>query len=479
MRRSVATLSTAKAGFDYCTARTNPGVGRTHNLFMDRGEGSYLYDADNKKYLDFACGIGVTNLGHSHPRLIAAVKQQVDKAWHMQVCMGPHTALKAMIEQLETIFPPSLNNFSFVTTGAEAVEAALKLSRAATGRPNVAVLQGGYHGRTVGAAALTTSKYGYARNLRPLMPGVTVLPLPYSSQLAVPATTSEDAMIDQALTQCEQLLHQTTHPTEVSMLIAEPVLGEGGYVPLPKRYYKGLREICTKHGILLVIDEVQSGFGRTGTLFNFEQLVERDGSGAFVQSQLPDVVVFAKGIANGMPLAGIVTRQELAAKQLPGQQGGTYAANAIACASATEVIKIMTEKGFIENVQARSKQLNNGLLKVIEEARLPVQEVRGRGLMIGVQFDAKLEAGTAAKVSAAACDEGLLLLPTSLFETIRLIPPLNVSAAEVDEGLDKLGRAMKKVLSGAAGERKVQPCCPEGKQCCAALGPCRHVFAPK
>ena len=477
LRRSLV-IASAKDAFDYCVSRTNPGVGRSHNLMLDHGKGSYVFDADGKKYLDFACGIGVTNLGHSHPRLIEAVKTQVDKAWHLQVCTGPHTALQKLIQKLETIFPAPLSNFSFVTTGAEAVEAAMKLSRAARpGRPNCAVLQGGYHGRTVGAASLTTSKFGYARGLRPLMPGVTVLPVPYTSQMALAPSADVERMIDQALEQVECLLFQTTHPEEVSMLIAEPTLGEGGYVPLPRRYYQGLRNLCTKHGMLLCIDEVQSGFGRTGTMFNFEQLVSRDASGGFVESELPDVVIFAKGIANGMPIAGMVTRNELAAQQVPGQQGGTYAANPIACASASEVVSIMTENGFLDNVNARAMQLRAALQDAVSKNGMPVMEIRGRGLMLGLQFDGSCPVGTATQVANKACEAGLIILPTSKFETIRLIPPLNVSEAEVTEGADILAKAMIDVTANMPKKQGAfRPCCAEGSQCYSALGPCRDIY---
>jgi 4-aminobutyrate aminotransferase len=480
MRKTPTAASGAVSaeGIKYCLDRMNPGVGRSHTLFLDHGKGSYVFDADNKKYLDFACGIGVTSLGHSHPRLVKAAQQQLEKAWHLQVSTGPHTALKRLLEGLETIFPKTLNNFSFVTTGAEAVEAAMKLARAATGRQGVVALQGAYHGRTVGASSMTSSKYVYTRNLKPLMPGVTIIPPPYWSQMALPRDFDTDRMIDMALEQADTLMHQTTHPSEIAMLIAEPILGEGGYVPLPKRYYKGLRELCTKHGILLAIDEVQAGFARTGTMFNFEQLAERDASGALVEASLPDIVVFAKGIANGLPIAGIVTRNELAAKQLPGQQGGTYAANCIACATAAEVIKVMADEGILDNVQARSKQLLNGLRKAVADHKLPVADIRGRGLMIGLQLDDTCAAGAAGKVADEALKNGLLMLNTSKYETVRVIPPLNVSESEMDEGLRIFTDAMRTTLpQSKRGSTQLKPCCEPGKQCNPAAGPCREYVA--
>jgi len=482
LRRSITSFGAAAEGFKYCIAHTNPGVGRAYDLHLAKGKGSYLWDADGVKYLDWCCGIGVTNLGHCHPQLVAACKQQLDEAWHLQISFGPHVGMRKLIERLETIFPPQLTNFHFVSTGAEAVEAALKLARAATGRQNTAVVQGGYHGRTVGAVSLTTSKYGYARGLRPLMPGVVVCPLPYTSQLKLPANTDVDTMVDRCLAMTEDVLHQSTHPSEVSMLIVEPTLGEGGYLPLPKRYYKGLRDICNKYGILLCIDEVQTGYGRTGTNFNFEQLVERDASGAFKADQLPDIVTFAKGVANGLPLAGIVTKQELAAKQLPGQMGGTYSANCIAVASAIEVVDVMAKEGILDNVNARGKQLVDGLKQIVQEEKLPVQEVRGRGLMVALEFDARCPAGISGDVSMKALKEGLMVLNTSRYETLRFIPALNSTAEEIEEGLLKTRKALVAACSlvpdALKGPVKFQPCCPDSQKSCGLKSACRHVAIP-
>jgi 4-aminobutyrate aminotransferase len=283
-------------------------------------------------------------------------------------------------------------------------------------------------------------------------------------------------MVDMALEQADNLLHQTTHPSEVSMIIAEPTLGEGGYVPMPKRYYKGLRDMCTKHGILLCIDEVQSGFGRTGTMFQFEQLVSKDAKGNFIESELPDIITFAKGIANGLPLAGVVTRQDLAAKQIAGQQGGTYSANALSCASAVEVINIFKEEGILDNVQQRSKQLFAGLKKAAKDHNLAIQEIRGRGLMVGIQFDKSCPAGTAGKVATNALEKGLMMLSTSKYETVRMIPPLTVTKDEMDEGISIFVEAMKATLPASARKAtSFKPCCESAKQCDAAQGPCRWI----
>lgn len=467
LRRSLLLLTAkSQASITYCNSRMNPGIARQFVLAMDRGEGSYMFDKDNKKYLDFTCGIGVTNLGHCHPRLVKTVQHQATKLWHGQVCLGHHAALEDMLREMETVFPKELSNFLLVSTGAEAVEAAMKLSRAATGRQVAVALQGGYHGRTVGAAALTSSKYVYARNMRPLMPGVIIAPFPYTTQLKVPVTEDVSVMSERCLKMLEDHIFQQAHPSEVSMIIVEPVLGEGGYVPVPKSYFQGLRRICDEHGILLVCDEIQTGYGRTGSMFTFEHL-----------GALPDVVIFAKGVANGIPLAGIATKPKFADKQLPGQQGGTYAANAIACATAAEVIRVFRDEKILENVGQRAVELRGGLLDTFVRRRLPVQEVRGRGLMIGVQFDDGVPAGTAGKVATACLERGLMILATSKFETLRFIPPLNVTAAQVQDGLrifeDSVVHVLKDFTPAKGKTGVTKPCCATP---CVGNTPCRSIL---
>lgn len=464
-RRRSSTLLAATGSFEWCKDRLNPGLGRSHTLLIEKGQGSYLYTEDGKKFLDFGCGIGVTNFGHCHPRLVKVVKQQVDKLWHGQATFGVNTAVRDLLVELEKILPPSLTNTQLTSTGAEAVEAALKVSRQSTGRQNTVVLQGSFHGRSAATSAMTTSKAVYARGQRPLMPGVISIPVPYPSQMHCPMDTDVEAMSKQCLAQAKDILNQSTHPSEVSMLIAEPVLGEGGYYPLPKSYMLGLQAFCKENGILFVIDEVQSGFGRTGTRFNFEQY------GPEID---PDIVVFAKGIANGLPLSGIAMKAQHAAALPPGSQGGTYAGNAIACASAAEVCKIMQEKGLFDNVAARSEQLIEGIKSFVVKHKFPVLEVRGRGLMVAIQLDLECPAGTSGKLVNACTDNGLIVMNTSLYETLRLIPPLTVSEQEMSEALI----AMEAAFTAVFKDIQVKASTSKFKPCCAV--PCLNIDgAPK
>lgn len=454
MQRTIRALANLKS-YQHYKERLTPGIGRSVNLLLSEGKGSYLFDTEGKKFLDFTCGIGVTNLGHAHPRLVKVVQNQAAKLWHGQVCLGVHTAVAELIDEMMTILPPQLDNLNFVSTGAEAVEAALRTARIATNRQNVIVVQGGYHGRTNACLSLTTSKYSYGIGCKPYMPGVVVTPCPYATQLKVPIDTPVAEMTAQCVAILEDLIYQQCHPSEVAMLLIEPVMGEGGYLPQPAGYLKALRQLCDKHGILLAIDEVQTGFGRTGSMFTFEQVGVQ-----------PDILLFAKGIANGLPLAGIACNSAIAAKCPAGTMGGTYAANALSCASAAEVIKIFREEGILDNVAKRSTEFFDGLQQIAQRnPSVPILEVRGRGLMIGLQFTAEAPTGFASAVVNHAKDNGLLLLNTSKYEVLRFIPPLNVTQEQVAEGLAIFEKSLLAATESLMKDQKVAPV-KEFKPCC-------------
>jgi len=412
-------------------SRIGAGIGRMSNLVMERGEGSWLYTTDGERYLDFGTGIGVLNLGHCHPKVTAAVHKQVDKLWHAQVNLSHHDQMGELTGKLQKVMPPGsgLDTFLFVTSGSEAVETAVKLARHATGKPNVIVFQGGYHGRTLLTMSMTTSKTIYRAGYGPHPAGIFVAPHPYFRD-------RENRLGDAAawtIEQLEVMLLQQTTKEEVCAVIIEPVLGEGGYVPPPPGLLQGIREFCDRHGILYIADEVQSGFGRTGCMFASERY-----------GVSPDILVFAKGVASGMPLAGIASRRSLMDKQPAGSQGGTYAGNAVACTAANATIEVMTEAGFMQHVEERGKQLTEGLLAIQKAHPDLIKEVRGPGLMIGVDFDdSKVEKGFASKVTKASLNRGMILLSTGIFETLRVIPPLIVSSSEVEQGLEIFEAALK------------------------------------
>jgi len=408
-------------------------------IIAARGEGAMLYDLDGRAYLDFTCGIGVTNTGHCHPRVVEAIRAQAGLLLHGQANIVFHPPMLELVHELRQILPPEMDSYFFSNSGAEAVEGALKLARAATGRTNVIVFQGSFHGRTVGTMSLTTSKTIYRAGYQPLMAGVFVAPFPYAYRYG----WSEEETSRWCLDELDLLLATQTAPDETAAMLIEPVLGEGGYVVPPASFLRGLRERCDTHGILLIADEVQAGFGRTGKWFSVEHFGVR-----------PDIVVAAKGIASGMPLSGVFASQALMAKWPPGSHGGTYGGNAIATAAAVATVRAIREENMLNNAQARGLQLMTGLRHLQEEFP-QIGDVRGLGLMIGTEFRTKKAVSSPGKpdktsakaVAHAALDRGLMLLTCGAWDnTIRWIPPLIVNEREIAQALDIFAQSLHEVL---------------------------------
>lgn len=393
-------------------------------IIASRAEGSYIYDQDGTQYLDFTCGIGVTNTGHCHPAVVEAIRQQAGRLLHGQVNIVFHEPLLELVEELRNILPPSLDGFFFSNSGAEAVEGAVKLARQATGRPNVIVFQGSFHGRTVGTMSLTTSKTIYRAGYQPLMPGVFVAPYPYAYRYG----WDEERTSAWCLEELDFLLTTQTAPHETAAVLIEPVLGEGGYVVPPAGFLAGLRRVCDRHGMLLIADEIQSGMGRTGRWFAFEHFDLR-----------PDIITVAKGLASGLPISGVFSSLELMGKWLPGSHGGTFGGNALAAAAGAATIRAIREDGMLVNASEQGEHLMSGLREM--QSRQPViGDVRGLGLMVGVEL--RTPQGQPDKESAKAvvktCFENKLMLLTCgpWDNTIRFIPPLNVGQEQVDLALD-------------------------------------------
>lgn len=410
----------------------SPVWGRITNLVIDRGEGSYVYDTDGQRYLDFTSGIGVTNTGHSHPTVVKAVQDQAAKIMHAQVNCYFHQPLIDLSHTLNEVTPAHLDTFFFSNSGAEAVEGSVKLARHTTGRTNIIVFQGSFHGRTAQTMAMTTAKTVYRVDYQPLPGGIFVAPFPYAYRYGM----SEDEATQFALRELDLLLHTQTAPQETAAMVIEPVLGEGGYVPAPAAFLNGLRDVCDEHGILLVIDEVQSGFGRTGTFFAHEQ--------AGVKA---DIMIMAKGMASGFPISGIASTQEIMSKWQTGTHGGTYGGNAMGCVAAAATIKVIQEEGLIENAAARGKQLMDGLAEI--QSRFPaLGDVRGLGLMVGCEFSdpdsGQPDAALTKQVIGHALEEGqMILLSCGMYgNTIRWIPPLVATEAQIDEGLSIFEKAV-------------------------------------
>jgi len=409
----------------------SPVWNRAWPLLVERGEGPYLIDTSGRRYLDFTCGIGVTNTGHAHPRVVKAIQEQAAKLLHGQAALVVHQPMLRLVEELLPIVPKPLDTFFFTNSGAEVIEGAVKLARHATKRPNVIVFQGSFHGRTNATMAMTTSKTIYRAGYAPLASGVFVAPFPYAYHYAWDEATT----VSFCLRELKLLLKSQTAPEETAAIVIEPVLGEGGYVPAPTAFLQSLREICDHYGILLVADEVQAGFGRTGKWFSIEY------SGV-----VPDILVMAKGLASGMPLAGLAAPRDLMEKWIPGSHGGTYGGNPVACAAAVATIQVMRDEKLIENAAAMGEVLMAGL-RQLQKQHTEIGDVRGRGLMIASEFtDTQGEPWTdrAKAVAKAAYQQGLLLLTCGSYENvIRWIPPLIVNASQLEDGLEKFQAALE------------------------------------
>ncbi|OLF14477.1 aspartate aminotransferase family protein [Actinophytocola xinjiangensis] len=392
-------------------------------VLAERGEGVYLYAEDGRRYLDFTAGIGVTSTGHCHPRVVAAVQEQAAKLIHGQYTTVMHRPLLTLSERLGTVLPEGLDSLFFVNSGSEAVEAALRLARQATARPNVIVFHGSFHGRTIGAASMTTSATKFSAGFAPLMGGVVVSPFPTAYRYG----WSEQEATRFALRELDYVLQTLTTPGEAAAFFVEPVLGEGGYVPANTEFMRGLRERADRHGILLVLDEVQTGFGRTGRFWGHDHFGVR-----------PDVVITAKGLASGFPLSAIAAPAELMAKAWPGSQGGTYGGNAVACAAALATLEVVQSENLVANSAEMGARLREGLAKVAADTPA-IGDVRGLGLMLASEFvdqDGNPDAAAAARVQQAASAAGLLLLTCGAAgNVVRMIPPLIVTAEQIDEGL--------------------------------------------
>ena len=413
----------------------SPVWGRIFDFVAERAEGSYIFTTDGRRLLDFTCGIGVTNTGHCHPRVVAAIREQAGLFLHAQANIVIHKPMLQLIEELRSIVPAPIDGFFFSNSGAEAIEGAVKLARVATGRQNIIVFSGSFHGRTAGTMALTTSKTIYRAGFGPLPAGVFVAPFPYPLRLGM----TEEQASGYALRELELLLASQTAPKETAAILIESVLGEGGYVVPPTSFMRGLRRIADKYGILLILDEVQSGFGRTGKWFACEHY-----------GVVPDIMTVAKGIASGLPLSGVFSRLELMKKWDVGSHGGTYGGNAVACAAGVATIRAIRDEAMLENATQRGLQLETGLRKLQEEYP-QMADVRGKGLMIGTEFTVDGSAEMAkpkVKEIVHACEaENLLLLTCGTYDnTIRWIPPLNVTSGQISDALAAFSGALKQAL---------------------------------
>ncbi|NLV78139.1 MAG: aminotransferase class III-fold pyridoxal phosphate-dependent enzyme [Rhodococcus sp.] len=412
-------------------AHLSPHLLQATPVTVDHASGCYIHGVDGRRYLDFTAGIGVTSTGHCHPHVVEAARRQIGSLIHGQYTTVMHRPLLELIERLGTVLPDGLDSLFFANSGSEAVEAALRLARQATGRPNIVVFHGGFHGRTVAAASMTTSGTRFSAGFSPLMAGVHVAPFPTAYRYG----WTEDQATDFALRELDYLFATVTAPDETAAFVVEPVLGEGGYVPGNSRFFRGLRERADRHGILLVFDEIQTGFGRTGKFFGHQHFDVQ-----------PDVITIAKGLASGFPLSGIAASEALMAKAWPGSQGGTYGANAVSCAAAVATLDVIEKEGLVENAAARGRELVDGARDRATDA---IGDVRGLGLMVGSEFtaaDGTPDRDRATAAQKLAAEKGLLLLTCGAhMNVVRMIPPLVVTADQIDEALGMWSEVLAEV----------------------------------
>lgn len=399
-----------------------------HDEEVVSSEGSWVVTSDGRRMLDFTCGIAVSNLGHQPPLVKQAILDQVDQVWHSGATFR-YRSLVDWAENLRDITPSGIESFMPMNSGAESVEGAVKLARKTSGRQGIIAFRGGFHGRTMGSVSYTTSKAKYRQGYHPLVGSVFISPFPWPFRWKM----EQEAATARALEELDYKLKHEITPGEVAAFLVEPMQGEGGYYPAGKTFLQGLRDRADQHGILLIIDEVQTGFGRTGDWFTSQ-----------VYDIRPDILVMGKGIANGLPLSAFGASKELMAMWPAGSHGTTYGGNPIACAASAATIEALRD--VVPNVNKLSKHAFDRWNEVKDE-HPTIGDVRGLGLMIGVEL-VKDDGHTPdpdafPAVGKYAREHDMMILPCGPDSNIiRFIPPLNVSTEELDMGIDILSEAI-------------------------------------
>jgi 4-aminobutyrate aminotransferase len=419
----------------------SPALARTYHIVLDRAEGSFIIDQEGSRYLDFTSGIAVNQIGHAHPEVVQAIAEQAAKCVHTS-CVVHYPANIELAEKLASIMPGDINCTFFSNSGAEAVDGSIKLVKLAQpGRNNIIVHKGGFHGRTIGGTALTTSKSSYRKFYEPLLPCVHAVEFP-NSYVHNTESARKDFELNQMHKELERLFDTVCHPESVAAIYIEPQMGEGGYVPAPleyKNYLKYLREICDKHGILLVFDEVQCGMGRTGRWFACDHY-----------AVIPDVIIMAKGLSGGIPLGAFAAKRELMHKMPVASHGSTFGGNHISCKAALKLIEIIERDKVMDNVKARSKDIYEFFERefpgsnsnLFTDKPNPKVKVRGLGLMIGLEF---ASAEIVTKIRETAFQNKLLLLGCGTYgKVIRLAPDLTVSQENTLSACKTIAEAVKK-----------------------------------
>lgn len=411
-----------------CAEAVPRGLGIAHpTLAVARAEGARVWDEDGKEYLDFACGIGVQNVGHRHPRVVAAVADQLTRLTHMACQVGMYDEYVELAARLNALVGGPARKTLLVTTGAEATENAVKIARAYTKRQAVIAFTGGFHGRTMLALSLTASNPGYQQNFGPRAGEVYHAPFPYEYR----GWTSA-----RALEELHELFATRVAADQVAAIIIEPQLGEGGFVPAPSDFLRALRDLTRRHGIVLIVDEIQTGFGRTGRMFAYEH--------AGIE---PDLVAIAKSLAAGLPLAGVVGTAAIMDAPAPGGLGGTYGGNPLACAAALAVLDVFQSEHLVARAASIGDELRAGLLQL--QDRVPaIGDVRGLGAMLAIELvrdraSKAPDSARAQRVLERALAAGLILLKCGPHKNVvRFLPPLVATSDQIQRALQIVEEAL-------------------------------------
>lgn len=397
----------------------SPVLGHYTWLPVVRGEGSWLITDTGRRVLDLTSGIAVTPIGHAHPKQVAAVRDQVGKLSHICAGVALYEPNVVLAEELVKVTPHGLDTVFFGNSGAEAIEGSLKLARQVTRRSAVIVFRGGFHGRTFGAMSVTTSKSAYRRNYGSLVPDVYMAPFPAPLQCPIKPEHDAETCAEHCLAELDSLLEHQVPPEHVAAILIEPVLGEGGYIAPPASFLRGLRDLATRIGAMLIFDEVQSGFGRTGAWFAAQKM-----------GVTPDIMTLAKALGGGLPLGAIVSRRDIHEKWIGGTHGSTFGGNPVSCASGLATLEVIRDEGLV----ARAERLGQQMLRELAPLRSHphVRDIRGYGAMVAVEFD---DTKPAKAAIAAALERDVLLITCGAHDNaVRFIPPLNISEADMSHG---------------------------------------------
>ena len=404
------------------------------NFPLERAEGIYLYGPDGRRVMDFTAGFAVANVGHCHPKVLEAARMQMEKIIHSAVGLTLHESVLQLCDALIEVLPSGMNMFFFGNSGAEAIEGTLKAARYISGRPAIIAFEGGFHGRTFGAASVTSIKSKYRDHYEPFLPGIYFAPFP--DPYRCPLGEGPEAALRWTMMRIQELFERLVPPSQVAAFLVEPIQGEGGYIVPPPDFLKELRGLCDRHQILLILDEIQTGFGRTGEMFASQVFGVR-----------PDLMAIAKGIASGFPLSAVVGNRDLLKKWKFGSHGTTFGGNPVACAAGLATLEVIREEGLLANCRKMGARLLQGFEALKAEYPI-VGHVRGKGLMVAMEFivpgeGKKANPEAAGRVLDECYRRGLIAYTAGAHgQVVRMMPPLILTEAQADEALSILNESL-------------------------------------